>query len=137
MEYIMFGSKAQLQKIPKQPLTTSNHTIQISSDVKYLGATFNSQLNFNKDITMKIQKALSNFMCITIIQKYLTKQTCTTLVLSLCVTHLDYGNSLLYGLPKKSIKRLQMIKNVCQTCTTTLQVLQCNTSSHGASLAPN
>ena len=100
MEYITFGSKAQLQKIPKNPLTTGNHTIQMSSDIKYLGGTLDSQLTFNTDITMKIQKVMSNFTHIKAIQKYLTKQACTTLVLSLCITHLDYGNALLYGLPK-------------------------------------
>ena len=73
MEYITFGSQAQLQKIPKQPLTTGNYTIQMSSDVKYLGGTLDSQLNFNKDITMKIQKAMSNITCIKAIWKYLTK----------------------------------------------------------------
>ena len=44
-----------------------------------------------------------------------------TLVLSLCVTHLDYGNALLYGLPKKSIKRLQIVQNMCAKL-----VLQCS-----------
>ena len=99
-EYITFGSKAQLQKIPKKPLTTGNHTIQMSSDVKYLGGTLDSQLSFNKDIKMKIWKAMSNFTHIKAVWKYLTKQTCTTLAPSLCITHLDYGNALLYGLPK-------------------------------------
>ena len=56
---------------------------------------------------------MSNFTHIKAIQKYLTKQACMTLVLSLCVTHLDYGNALLYGLPKKSIKRLQTVQNMC------------------------
>ena len=55
-EYITFGSKAQLQKMPKQPLTTGNDTIQMSSDVKYPAGTLDSQLSFNKDITMKIWK---------------------------------------------------------------------------------
>ena len=35
------------------------------------------------------------------------------LVLMLCISHLDYGNALLYGLPKKSINRLQTIQNMC------------------------
>ena len=61
MEYITFGSKAQLQKIPRQPLTAGNHTIQMSSDVKYLGGTLDSQLSFNKNITVKIWKVMSNF----------------------------------------------------------------------------
>ena len=59
MEYITFGPKAQLQKIPQKPLTTGSHTIQMSSDVKYLGGTLDSQLSFNKDITMKIWKVMS------------------------------------------------------------------------------
>ena len=69
-------------------------------DVKYLGGILDRELNFNKDITMKIRKAISNFVHIKSIQKYLTKQACTTLVLSLCISHLDYSNVLLYGLPK-------------------------------------
>ena len=67
MEYIAFGSKAQLLKISKQPLTTGNDTIQMSSDVKYLGGTLDSQLSFNKDITMKIRKVMSNFTHIKVI----------------------------------------------------------------------
>ena len=102
MEYITFGSKVQLQKISKTPLTTGNHLIWMTSDVKYLRGTLDSELNFNKDIIMKIQKAMSNFASIKAIWKYLTKQACTTLVLSLCIMHLDYGNALLYGLPKNS-----------------------------------
>ena len=99
MEYITFGSKTQLWKISKTPLIISNHVIQMSPDIKYLRGTLGSGLNFNKDITMKIQKAVSNVTHIKAIQKYPSKQACTTLVLSLCITHLDYGNALLYGLP--------------------------------------
>ena len=65
---------------PKQPLTTGNHTIQMSSDVKYLGAILDSQLNFSKDITMKIWIAMSNFMHIKAIWKHLSKLAYMTLV---------------------------------------------------------
>ena len=33
----------------------------MTPDVKYLGGTLDSELNFNKDISMKIRKAMSNF----------------------------------------------------------------------------
>ena len=69
---------------------------------------------------MKILKVMSNFTHIKAIWKHITKQVCTTQVLSLCITHLDYGNALLYGLLKKSIKRLQMVQNICAKL-----VLQC------------
>ena len=137
IENITFGSKAQLWKIPNQPLTTGNHTMQMSSDVKYLGRTLDSQLSFNKDITMKIQKVMSNFIHIKAIWKYLTKQASMTLVLFLCITHLNYGNALLYGLPKIHKETTNGSEHMCQTCTTMLKVLQCNTSTHGPSLAPN
>ena len=93
----------------------------MSSDVKHLEGILDSQLSFNKDITMKIWKAMSNFTCIKAIWKYITKQSCMTLVISLCITHMNYGNMLLYGLLKKSIKRLQMVQNICAKL-----VLQCS-----------
>ena len=35
------------------------------------------------------------------IQKFLTQDACTTLVLGLCISHLDYATTLFYGLPDK------------------------------------
>ena len=134
-EYITFGSRAQLLKISTTPLTTFNDRIQITHDVKYLGGTLDSELKFNKDITMKIRKAVSNFICIKSIWKYLTKQTCTTLVLSLCILHLDYGNALQYGLPKIHKHTTDSSEHMCQACTATLIVPQHNTGTYGPSLA--
>ena len=136
-EVITFGSKAQLWKISTTPLTTGNDIIQMTPDVKYLRGTLDSELNFNKDITMKIQKAMSTFTHIKAIQKYFTKQAYRTLVLSLCILHLDYGNALLYGLPKSFKETTNSSKHMCQTCIAVLKVLQCNTSTHGPSLGPN
>ena len=111
-EYITFGSRDQL-KICKLLLTICNDTIQMTSDVKYLGRILDTTFNFNKHITMKIKKAMTNFICIRAIGKYLSRHACTTLVLMVCILHLDYGSVLLYGLPKKSINRLQTIQNMC------------------------
>ena len=69
MEYIAFCPNAQLQKISKTTLTTGNHVIQMTSDNKYIRGTLESELNLNKDITMKIQKAMSNFTHIKAIWK--------------------------------------------------------------------
>ena len=110
----------------------------MTPDVKYLRGTLDSKFNFNKDITMKIWKAMPNFTCIKAIWKYLTKQACTTLVLSLCILHLDYGNAVLYGLPKKIHKEtINSSKHMCQACTAMLKIFQHNTSTHGPTLAPN
>ena len=44
---------------------------------------------------------------------YITRDASTTLVLMLCMSQLDYCNAVLYGLPKKTIKRYQIIQNIC------------------------
>ena len=55
------GSRIQLQKAPSSPLITGNDVIQMSSNVKYLGGILDNKFNFNKHITMKAKKAMSNF----------------------------------------------------------------------------
>ena len=100
----MDTKRLRLWKIPKQPLTTGNDTIQMSSEVKYLGGTLDSQLSFNKDITMNIWKVMSNFTLMKAVWKYIIKQACMTLVLSLCITHLDYGNALICSLLKSPLR---------------------------------
>ena len=47
------------------------------------------------------------------ILKYLTVQTCTALIPMLCITHLDYTNAILYGLPKSTLRKYQTIQNMC------------------------
>ena len=56
---------------------------------------------------------MGNFKQIKSIRKYLSKDACTTLVPMLCISHLDYGNSLLYGLPQKFINWYQLVQNIC------------------------
>ena len=61
--------------------------------------------------------AIANFVRIHNIQQYLTTYACTTLVLGLCISHLDYVNALYYGLPDKTISHLQMVQSMCAKLT--------------------
>ena len=56
---------------------------------------------------------MANSVVIHYIHKFLTKDACTTLVLGLCISHLDYANALFYGLPEKTISHLQRIQAMC------------------------
>ena len=47
----------------------------------------------------------------TTIRKYITFQVAQTLVQSMVMSHLDYGNSLLYGISEHLLTKLQRVQN--------------------------
>ena len=53
-----------------------------------------------------------NLLKIKATRKYLTTKACTKAVIALVMTHLDYANSILAGLPKASIHQLQRVQNM-------------------------
>ena len=61
----------------------------------------------------KCKAAMVNFIRIRGIHHLLTDEAASSLVLSLCVSHLDYCNAALYGLPDITINRLQRVQNMC------------------------
>ena len=54
-----------------------------------------------------------NFLRIKSIRHLVDEEKTASLCLSLCISHLDYCNSLLYGLPDTSTNKLQQIQNMC------------------------
>ena len=112
MEYILHGSKQQLKNTTHKPFKVGPDFIELSNRVKYLGGVQDNTLNFESHISLKVQKAMTNFIKIKSICKYITKETCTTLVLMLSISHLDYSNAVVYRLPNKTIKIYQMIWNI-------------------------
>ena len=110
---ILFGLRHQLIKAAQKPLKAGPDLTELSDKVKYLGGVLENTLNFESQVSLKVQKAMANFIKIKSIHKYITREACTTLVLMLCMSHLDYSIALLYGLPNKTIKRYQVIQNIC------------------------
>ena len=112
-EYILFGSRHTINKVEQELLRAGPDLIEQSEKVKYLGGVLDNTLNYKSHVSLKVQKAMANFIKIKSIHKYITKEACTTLVIMLCMSHLDYSNAQLYGLPKKIIKRYQEVQNMC------------------------
>lgn len=54
---IIFPFDNKRKRIPTIPLKNSEHTIELSKSVKYLGITFDTKLNFNEHVTNSIVKA--------------------------------------------------------------------------------
>ena len=111
-EFILIGSKQQLLKSSITNLRVSDVTIDVSDCVKLVGAHLDSQLSFKKHISEKCKIACFNLSKISLLRKYLTRDSCALLVLSLVIVHLDYSNALFIGLPDKSINKLQRVQNM-------------------------
>ena len=118
-EYILFGSWQQLKKTS---LNAQGDPIAVSKAVRYLGGFLDQHLNFRKHIKEKAKKVMANIIKIHAICKYLTVQSCTTLVLMLYITHLNYANAILHGLPSITLRKYQTIQN--QTYPKQKQVLE-------------
>ena len=116
-EFIMFGYRNQLDKCKSSYVTISGSTIPRSLSVKYLGVTLDENLNLKEHILTKCKTAIANFVRIRNTWKYLTTDACSSLILGFCVSHLDYANTLYYGLPNKTISYLQTVQSMCAKLT--------------------
>ena len=114
MEFIMFSSRQMLKHANTSHLEFDSSLIQQSKLVNYLGGHLDSSLTFEKHINQKSKAALLNFTKIKAIRPSLNTTACITLVLMLCISHLDYANAMLYGITKKLLQKYQRIQNVCK-----------------------
>ena len=110
---IQFRPQKQLKKNGKEPVMADSDLIQMNNVVRYLGTFLDQSLTFNNHISQKIKAATGNFTERKSLRKYLSKDVCATLVCMLCISHLDYGYELLYGLFQKSMNWYQLVKNIC------------------------
>ena len=116
-EFIYFGSRPQLKKCLVEDLNVAGDLVVRSHSIKYLGAHLDENLNFKLHVTKKCQVAMFNYFKIRSIRHLLDTPTTACLCLSLCISHLDYCNSLLYGLPDITINKLQRVQNMCAHTT--------------------
>ena len=79
---------------------------------RYLGAYLSSALNFKEHIKIKCKAAMLNLLKVKATRKFLTRKASSKAVIAIVMSHLDYANSTLVGLPKVSIDQLQRVQNI-------------------------
>ena len=111
-EFIYFGHPKQLQKCTETSINIVHDLVVRIDIICYPGLWMDANLNYKSHGTVKCQCAMMNFSKIRSIRHLLTLEITTHLVLSLCMLHLDYCNSVLYGLPNCTISKMQSPKHV-------------------------
>ncbi|EFX67045.1 hypothetical protein DAPPUDRAFT_115790 [Daphnia pulex] len=89
------------------PLIAGTVAITPSQSVKNLGGILESQLTMNDQIMSVYRKSYFHICRISRIWKYLCLSSPAQLVHAFLTSSLDYGNSLLVGLPSKRLLKLQ------------------------------
>ena len=110
-EILTVATKSSFSKIHQNSIEVDQEQVAISGHLKYLGVWLDSHLTFEKHINTKCSAACINIRSIAAIRRFIDLDTAKLLASSLVLTHLDYSNSILCGLPKKSILKLQRIQN--------------------------
>ena len=111
-EFMIIGSGKQLTKCVTNNITVCNDIVEKSEIIRLLGIWIDSNLNFKANVIEKSQTAMLNIFKIKHIRRYLTQEACEVLVHGLVMSHLDYCNSLYYGLPDCDLNRLQRVQSI-------------------------
>ena len=110
-EVIHFTSRFQKQPIALDTFKFANTDVTVSDKVRNLGVIMDKNLSFTNHINDMCKKATLAIRSIGRICKYLPNDGIKRLVNALVMSRLDYSNSLLYGLPKYQIDKLQRLQN--------------------------
>ena len=85
-EFIVFGSKHQVQRNDLKNLNIDNTTISTKLVIKFLGAYLDESLNMKTHIAHRTKNALYNLYLIKNIRKYITQETAKMLLCSLVLS---------------------------------------------------
>ncbi|KAK7103227.1 hypothetical protein V1264_018173 [Littorina saxatilis] len=108
-EALLVGGRGASDQAPK--LTIGHSEITFSKSVRNLGVMFDDELSMRVHVNKVCQLAYYELRKISTIRHYLSQQATQTLVTSLVLSRLDYGNSLLAGIPDTLLNKLQKVQN--------------------------
>ena len=109
-EFIIFGGVKQLQKTNISKLKIAGLDIKRSEVVRCLGAWLDKSLTMKHHVKTKARIATVNLLKIKNIRRFLNKEACQTLIHGLVISHLDYCNAILAGLPEGTIKVFEKVQ---------------------------
>ena len=110
-EVTFFGSRHQLNHVSANHVKVPNDLVASKSKKKYLEVFLDESLSMKDHIRAKCQVAAYNIRHISMIRNFIDLDCAKMLTSSLVLTHLDYSNSALAGLPKTSLQMLKKVKN--------------------------
>ena len=110
-EFLVMGTKEQRAKIDLPFISVGDDQVYVSSSAKLLGVTQEPDMKLKGQVNQTVKSVSYHLHNLAKIRKYLSRSACESLTHAIISSRLDFCNSLLYGLPKYEIKRLQKLQN--------------------------
>ena len=111
-ELMYIASRWQIKKCVENSIRVGADRVDRTAKLKLLGVWLDEHLSFKHHIMQKCKNAMLSIYKIRNLRRYLSLDACQVLIHSLVFLHLDYCNSLLYGLPECVIGKLQRVQNI-------------------------
>lgn len=109
-ELLILHSKFRLT--PRLPsIKIGTDTIEPTNKARNIGVIFDNTVTMSFHINNIVKVAFYHLRNIAEICKYINVTTAEVLVHAFIISKLDFCNSLLYGLPKYEINKLQSVQN--------------------------
>jgi len=110
-ELLWCSNSRGVNRLPVSPMSLGGHIVDASSSVRDLGIYLDADLSMRRHIDVVVSRCYSVLRQLRSIRQYVSLPVFQTLVTTLLLSRLDYGNAVLYGLPAVQLRRLQSVQN--------------------------
>ena len=110
-EFLIVGSRKQRTKVNIDHIHEGTSEIKPADSVRNLGTWFDSMMSMAAHVGKVCSKAFFGLYKIRQIRKFLSEDSTKILIHVFVASHIDYCNSLPFGIPQYQIDRLQNVLN--------------------------
>ena len=110
-EFMILGTRQHIAKMEYISLSIAGEVIQAKSCVRNLGIYMDNEMKMNQHIQHVVRVCYGKLRKSRSFRKYLSQDATKTLVHAVIISHIDYANSLLFGISQHLIDKLQRIQN--------------------------
>lgn len=110
-EYLIIAKKSTLKRIKNTEINVGPAKIISSKMVKNIGGFLDQNMSMEEQVKNTIRTCYSQLRQIAHIRPSLTKDATKILINTTITSRMDFLNSLLYGVPKAIIEKMQLVQN--------------------------